>query len=310
MKKYKKCSIFFDTNAFEYRQNDVIILSEIRASSLFYEVLRTIELFGLSEKVSIFLPEIVWEEVKLHMVNKYKSAVDSLNSKIKEAQQVLGELVDVSCEFGEIKGVSEYKRYVEEIAQEFLNNPKNKASIIKYPNDANTIDTIVAKALNGMPPFTRVTSNRKEYSDAGFKDALIWETVSLSKDEELVIFITKDFDFNKVDSNGVNICATLIEVKNVLINNLDISTEGLFFKSLLDDNSDLVSLIMAENGFENFKSVKVDSIVEYWLDKDVEGEETSVLNVMCDIIVDNIAHKFTIRYDLNANELVDSCCEI
>ncbi len=96
MKKYEKCSIFFDTNAFEYRQNDKILLTEIKASSLFYDTLKTIDLFGLSERVQVYIPEIVWEEVKLHMVKEYKSEIDSLNSKIKAAQEVLGELVDIS----------------------------------------------------------------------------------------------------------------------------------------------------------------------------------------------------------------------
>jgi len=310
MKKYEKCYIFFDTNTFEYRQSDKLLLTEIRASKLFYDVLNAIELLGLSDKVQVCIPEIVLEEVKLHMIDEYKAEIDSLNFKIKEAQQVLGELVDISCEFNEVNGVSGYKQYVEDIAQEFISNPKNKVVIIKYPNDADTLDMIVDKALHGTPPFTTITASKKKYSDAGFKDALIWETVNQMKGEELIVFVTKDFDFKKVDRNNINICSKSIELKNLLISNMNVSSDVLFLTTLLDSKSELVHRIITESGFEGFKSVTVDPLIEHWIDKDDEGKETSVLNIICDIIIDNDVHKFTIRYDINANELIDAYCEM
>lgn len=96
----------------------------------------------------------------------------------------------------------------------------------------------------------------------------------------------------------------------MLIENMSVSSEGRFFNRLLDSDSELVQRILTECGFDNYKTVKVDPLMEHWLDKDDDGGETSVLNIMCDITIDNIAHRFTIRYDINANDLIDACFDI
>ena len=304
MKKYKKCSIFFDANTFERRHSGKeLFLDAIEAGDLFYDIRNVVNELGLTDYVKLCIPEIVWREVKKHLTDKFKSTMDSLNCKIEESKKSLGDLVDIQYELKGINSIEEYPTYVDTIALEFLNNPKNNTVIIPCPVSLETLDFIINKAIEGVPPFKKVKTNGKEYNDAGVKDVLIWETIRQYGEEELLIFVTKDTDFDQVDKENINICTCCSDVEKILIEHMDVSPDKWFSGMLLSNEATLLGQIMLESGFENFKFFKVESVSKCEFGKEDINNKT--LTVVCDINIDGTLYQFTIRYDVNANELVE-----
>lgn len=303
MKKYNKCLIFFDTNVFENHSDQDYSLYVITASDLFYNIRSTVEQLGLEGCVQLCVPEIVWREIKQHLLDKYKSSIQSLNDKIKEVRKYLGDLINIDYELKDIKNLNDYEVYIEKIINEFVENPKNKVITVKYPRNDEILDHIVDGAIKNTPPFIKAKNGGKEYSDAGLKDALIWETVKANSDDVLTILVTNDYDFRRIEKGAVYICSSVAEIKKVLIENINISAEKWLNAMLLSDDSYLLHQILVEAGFDNCKTANVETVIK----SEFGNEEFSsnTLFITCDICIDEIRYLFNIEYDTNANELVD-----
>lgn len=79
MKKYDDCLIYFDTNAFEdHTLGKYLPLYEIRASRLYYDICSMIDELGLTNRVELCIPEIVWREVKHHLYNHFKTVTTNI----------------------------------------------------------------------------------------------------------------------------------------------------------------------------------------------------------------------------------------
>lgn len=305
MEKYKKCLIYFDTNMFECRHSGKeLFLNTIRASELFYNIRDAIIQLGLSEQVKLCVPEIVLYEMKQHMKEKFKAAIDSFRNKVTEIKKSFGDLIDIQYELKGIETDSNYASYVDSLFLEFLHNPRNMLNIVDYPREDVIFNSIINKAVEGFPPFHKAKSNRKEYTDAGLKDALIWETVKKHGNDELVIFITNDCDFDQIRESDVCVCTNLSEVKTKLIEVMEIAPEKLFMNRLLDNDKYLLKQIIEESElygcFE--KAPQVEKIHKSQIETDELGRQS--LHVICDIDIDDTVYEFTIKYDLNVNELI------
>lgn len=302
MKKYDNCLIYFDTNAFEdYSLGKYLPLSEVRASRLYYDVCSLIDELGLADCVQLCIPEIVWREIKHHMSNNFRSVTSALNNTVMEAKKFLGDILDINYELKGINSNENYDRYIEQIATEFLNNTKNKAKIIECPTDEQMFRDVIEGAILGSPPFGRIKEG-KEYTDAGFKDVLIWETIKRSEPNKLILFITNDKDFHNATCENISICSRSADVKKVLIESMNISADVWFNCMLKDDNSYLFKQILNESGFWQYESADIESIISNKFGNDEQTNKT--LTVICNMKIDNTRYKFTIVYDTNANELV------
>lgn len=303
MSKYKRCSIYFDTNAFERRHTGKeLFLYTIEASELFYSIRDAVLQLGLEEYVRLCIPEIVWREVKQHLIDRFNATIDSFNGKITEVKKSCGELLDVHYGFNGIDNINDYPEYVEEIALEFLNNPKNFVQIILLPRNEDMFNLIIDNAVQGIPPFNKAKSSGKEYNDAGLKDVLIWETIKQIESNDLTIFVTNDTDFNKIKTDNIHICSNLAEVKSLLLEEMPIAQDILIINRLLANDKYLLDQIIAEGEFNSSSPALVEEILENTIETDEMERKT--LRIVCMMKIDDAKVQIMLQYDLNANDLI------
>lgn len=74
MGKYDKAYIYFDTNTLECRHSGKsLYLSQFTVNPIYYEIEDLIRTMGLTDKVEICIPDIVWFELQEHLVNHFKA---------------------------------------------------------------------------------------------------------------------------------------------------------------------------------------------------------------------------------------------
>lgn len=317
--KYDKVNIYFDTNSLEDylprtitakgNNKSYMKLSEFRFPSYYYDIENFIQDNNLQEKVEILIPEIVWMELEKHMLNQYKQDLDNLSSCINEYNSIFSDLIEISYENKE----KEYKKYLSGIMNDFLENPKTSAKIINCPKDNDCITKIIRNAMYTVAPFSEAHKDKKDYSDAGFKDALIVETVLANKkDNILTIFVSKDNDFRKVFD----------EIENIIICNEDdqkkrkdkiieiLSEQFLIqeevIKKEISQNHYMLEELIAQTGLDtklDYKFEKFENLTEQIDEEDDDNPSLNVWDVVFTMYVGEQLHKFQITYDGNAHSL-------
>lgn len=305
MARYDKVYIYFDTNVLEARHHDkLLFLSQIRLSKLYYEVENLVKNLELQDKVFICIPEVVWLELLNHMHQCFVSEKQSLNDKIEVFRKTFGDLVEVNLEFGNISNEAEYVQYLENISKTFFEETKILAKKIPYPKNETILDVLLEKAISSISPFTKVKSNKKDYTDAGFKDALIYETMIQNTKDGIGILVTDDNDFNDAFGRGkgeqFKCVKTLREVEDILVSTFQI-VDNEYLESKFRNNDYMLSRILLEAGMTddvNCLFVGIDSIQE------VEQGKQIVMRLR----INGDVRRFTVLYNDVANELMEAKC--
>lgn len=307
MSLYEKAFIYFDTNILECRHSGkALYLSQFTINPIYYEIEDLIRTMGLSDKVEICIPEIVWLELQEHLVSHFRSEKLSIESKIDSFRKSFGHLAEISCEFKACANEEEYADYSKHIAQIFLENPRVNATIIPVPKGEEILRQVIGQAINSVPPFRKVKSGSKEYTDAGFKDALIYNTILTHTGNQLGILISHDNDFSGT-------------FKNMQSNNLKKCNDAKELEKILSEEFNVVSYDMAE-----VLSMNGGYLMQQVLSECEIGENAQVLDLKilsCESNEDNVCAKFIayvngvkmsfdITYNINANELLGVSCEI
>ena len=307
MGQYEKAYIYFDTNALECRHSGkALFLSQFTVNNLYYEVENLIQNMGLLDKVEICIPEIVWFEIQEHLIRYFKSEKASMETKIATFRKSFGDLAEVTCEFKLYNSEAEYGDYVAKIASDFLSSPRVNAKIITCPKDEEIIYQVIGQAIHSEKPFKTAKINGKEYTDAGFKDALIFNTVIKHTGKQLGILISNDGDFNEVFSeyNNTNIkmCGNAKEVQMILAQEFNI-VSGDMIEEILKSDRYLMQRILTECE----------------LNEDAKVDDLKILS--CETIEDNVKVKFIatihgakqifrMEYNIMAKELLEVFCEL
>ncbi len=307
MGTYDKAYIYFDTNTLECRHSGKsLYLSQFTVNPLFYEIEDMIRNMKLNDKVDICIPDVVWYELQEHLVNHFKSEKKSMEAKIDAFRKSFGNLAEVSLEFKDCLTESEYFEYVNEIAKDFLSNPRVNASIIPCPKDEETINHIIQKAIHSTRPFRTAKSGRKEYTDAGFKDALIFNTIVTHTQNHLGIFISSDNDFSELfndqETNNLKRCSSAKEVQRILSQAFNVTYDDII-ESLLNTDDYLMQRILSECELDtslNATNLTIKSCKIY---------EDSV-DVIFIALIGEEKFSFDITYNMNAHELLNASCEI
>ena len=302
MNNYEKAYIFFDTNSLECRHSgNSLFLSRITISPLYYEIERLILDFNLKEKIQICIPEIVWLEIKEHLRSHFKSEKDSIHNKIKSCKKSFGDLIEFTCDFKEFNDFSNFENHLIAITDDFINN-SNITNIIPYPRDEATIATLVNKAVCSINPFRKASSGGKRYTDAGFKDALLLDTVFQHTGNQLGILITndQDFDISYIENSkpNIRICNRAKEVEYILTEAFNIVTQTRI-EAQLKDNKYLIERILTETNINSNSSYKFNNLVFY-------KNTNEGVSIRFTAVVENEKYMFNILYNMDAQELLSA----
>lgn len=304
---YEKAYIYFDTNILECRHSGKsLYLSQFIVNPLYYEIEDLIRTMGLSDKVEICIPEIVWLELQEHLVSHFKSEKSSMESKINAFCKSFGNLVEISCEFKDCVNEAEYTDYAKHIAQSFLDNPRVNARIISTPKGEETIQQIIGQAINSVPPFHKAKSGSKEYTDAGFKDVMIYNTIFMHTGHQLGILISHDNDFSETFKNmhtgNLKKCNDAKEVQIILSQEFNVVPYDMI-EGLLKTDSYLMQRILSECEIDESAQVLGLKLMS------CEPKEDNTYAKFI-ALVNGVKQSFDITYNINANELLEASCEI
>lgn len=307
MSEYEKAFIYFDTNALECRHSGkALFLSQFTISPLYYKIETAIQKMGLGDKVEICIPEIVWLELQEHLVSYYKSEKASMNTKMDSFHKSFGDLVEITYSFRNCNTETEYIDYVTSIAQNFLNNPRVMATIIPCPKDEDTIQRIISQAVQSTKPFKTVRSNGKDYTDAGFKDALIFNTILNHTSDQLGILVSEDNDFsvlfNENHYSNLRKCSNENEVITILATEFNIISPDMV-ESILKNDDYLIRRILTETEFDEDSAYEIKQI------RSINSNDDG-LRVLFVMMVNDEKYIFEITYNIEAKELIDASCEL
>ncbi len=306
MSVYENAYIYFDTNILECRHSGKsLYLSQFTVNPLYYEIEDLIRNMGLIDKVEICIPDVVWLELQEHLVSHFKSEKSSMEARITAFCKSFGNLAEITCEFKDCITEAEYAVYAKQIAQSFLDNPRVNAHVIFSPKDEATIQQIIGQAIHSVRPFRTAKAGGKEYTDAGFKDALIYNTILTHTRNQLGILISNDGDFLELFNNNagnLKICSSAKEVQMILSQEFSVTSSDMI-EEFLKTDSYLMQRILSECELDENSHVTGVKILS------CESVEDSV-SVIFTALVNGEKQSFNIIYNMNANELLDASCEI
>lgn len=307
MGAYEKAYIYFDTNALECRHSGKsLYLSQFTVSPLYFEIEDLIRNMGLNDKVELCIPDVVWLELQEHLVGHFKSEKNSMESKITAFRKSFGDLAEISCNYKDFITETEYADYAKHIAQGFLDNPRVNASVVSCPKDEKTMQQIIGQAIHSVRPFRTAKAGGKEYTDAGFKDALIYNTILVHTGNQLGILISNDGDFSELlngrHTDNLKTCCDAKEVQIILSQEFNVINTDVI-EGLLKTDSYLMRRILSECELDESAYVAGLKILS------CESEEDCV-KVKFSALVNAEQMLFDITYSINANELLTASCEV
>ena len=294
---HNKINIFFDTNVLERRKDgNLTCVSKIIMSHDFYDILKFAK---LDNRISLYIPEIVWGEIKAHLLSCYTSQKQSLNSHIEKYEKIFGDLLDVSCNFNAV----DYPEYLETISKEFWDANKEYCELVEYDKSDKLLKVLVEKVFGKNKPFTEVKGKSKTYSDAGFKDAIIIETMlSFCKDDEMNILYTNDRDFDEVFKQYEN--ENYREIKDLeilksLIEDFIKPDNTIRIKKLFEENEYIKTTIFHQIGITDINEVN-----EYSVMSVEQNEEKDNFIVEIIATVNEAEYDIEIEFDDFVNEII------
>lgn len=320
-------SIFLDTNIIqtfrgsknkrEFPKSNVS-LDKLGISSDYYDIVKFIESNNLVGQIEICIPEIVVMEMKHHMTEGYKKQLKRMRSHIKEHTDLFGNLV-VLREEGLKYTDEDYVNHVDSLFEDFFNTPRNYAKWIPFPRQSSILDTLVNKAISGIRPFVAAEINSKPYTDAGFKDALIAETIYeyRKKHNRRCIFITQDNDFGPEfektihPKHKLSLFHSIEDTIKALTEYYDSNYGPLIWvRKEFENNTYLHELLLSENGVQYDESVTkcvVEDVSGFMGKFDLSGDEYEVKMYF---IVNETKYDFDIHYDRFAHAILGCSCQI
>lgn len=294
-----KIRIFVDTNKLEVRHDSkYLTLNTIKFSSDFYNLLEFCDEFS---NVKVCIPTIVWKEISTHLIKCFNSTYDELNTKMTLYKKTFGDLFELKLQTNGYDK-NNYIAYADKISEEFWESVKDKCELVDVDITSEKIQDFIDKAVKSVKPFVQSKGNGKDYSDAGFKDAIIVETIiSTCQEDEIAILFTNDTDFNEVfklyDAEKFIAVRTFNDVETE-VNKILKRNDDKIVKSLFETNQYMQETLFSYVGIPFDKSI-TDFIVE-----SVEkGDELYMLKIKA--YANEVEYNMQVKYDIVANEITD-----
>jgi hypothetical protein len=298
-----RTSIYIDTNKLQdYFGNKNVCLDGFRMSNDYYKLVKYVDDNDLGDKVSICIPRIVFEEMMEHLISGYKSAQQSFNDTIINYKKIFGDLLDIDFEITPYD-LEAYKDFILKDFEQTIKQADNKFTIVEYPD---CLPTMIRNALQTVSPFCMAKGkNNKEYSDAGFKDALLFESIinHSNLENERVILFTQDGDFKNIITHETFIIANNIDCLLETINDIYQIDPYLKLKRLVEDNYHRELLL-------SFADCEYDAAVSDFNVLDINALEEELVVVQQECIINETKYTFTYYFDSMANEISECKYEI
>lgn len=294
-------AIFFDTNKLESRFTDHkcgdLCISDIKATKDFYDIKKFIEDNRLCGSIEICIPEIVILEYKRHLLEIYTTHTESFKNTISEYQKVFGSILKVDFEFAK-RDIDEFKEHVDDLLNDFIT--RNNCKVVRYDRSSTQLERIVDKAINRIAPFSQAKEKGKEYHDAGFKDALIAETILKYRIDNNYpcILISEDNDWGRcsdLDKDHIFICKNLAQLEVVLSKKLGIvKSKDVRLKF---EDSYIRETIIQETGNQYDESVSDFNIT------DITSRDENIYVVKTNCKINETIYNIVCEYDYSSNEV-------
>ena len=308
MANQRRISIFLDTNVLQatwsVKNDKYVFLHELVAQKDYYNLVKFITDYSLVDDVEICIPDVVVFEMQQHMIECFKSNVQRFNDQQEQNKKLFGTLLEVKAVFNVDK--EHYDCHAAKCVSNFVQNSKNLCKVVKHSSGSKLIDNLLFKSIRKQRPFvqTKSTNNSKEYSDAGFKDAVVLETIYdyIGKTGTKGIFISADHDFANSD-------ATIAENDVVKFASIEKAIDalkqyfGISYASLIE-NKFTTDKYLQDQLLEYVWNYQPNKQYKFTVDN-VRLEEDEVYQLDVCIESDTDTFKFKVKYDFVANELVE-----
>lgn len=199
----RKVNIFLDTNVIEIQNKK---LFEFKFNNV-YDRLKKFITYNTYNNFKIIIPQIVLDEMYKHYLEEYEKIQEKLENLDDKYNAVKSDLVKVGYDINIIRNrysnVSEYEDYLKLNFNKYIFQEKKYFEILPYPNQ-DKFYSIIERAIQKKKPFFFGGINNKKFSDAGFKDVVILESIKekMKKEDSEYIIVTNDNIFNGLEWNN------------------------------------------------------------------------------------------------------------
>ena len=198
----RKVNIFLDTNVIEIQNKK---LFEFKFNNVYGRLKRFITYNGYNN-FKIIIPQIVLDEIYKHYIEEYKNIQEKIDNLDDGYNSIKSDLVKVGYDINIIKNrysnVKEYEDYLKSNFNKYISQEKGYMEILPYPSQ-DKFYSIIERAIQKKRPFFFGGINNKKFSDAGFKDVVILESIKekMEKENSEYIIATNDNIFNGLNWN-------------------------------------------------------------------------------------------------------------
>ncbi len=309
----KKTSVFIDTNILQsfipHNKTDYVFLANLGIPKGYYELVSFIEENKLNDYIEICISEVVFKELRQHMIDKFNSFCDRFKSDIDSYSKIAGDILERSYTIKIEK--ENYPEYVDRLITDFIETQKDICNYIPVPSKEQLLDTLLDKSLRGVKPFSVEKISGKSYKDAGFKDSIIAETIysRCSEKDSIGLLISDDGDFGQRFETVLNDTSEFVKCSSI---KQTIEFLGKYYETSVEDK---LSREFTENTYWH----------EYLLDSIGEVYDASVTNVVVNevsliedeqynidiiIVVNEAEYKFDVIFDSVANDIIETHYDI
>lgn len=309
----KEIAVFLDTNILQSfigsKNESNVFLYKAGINGEYYNLTEFIDRYHLNNNIEICIPSVVVMEIKQHMYNCFRKNTKQLNDDIEKYKKLFNSLLEI--DYNIKLDEDNYHKFVDGLFDDFIGNPRNQCKIVQHSKDEELIETLLVKALSGIKPFFSGKIEGKAHSDAGFKDAIIAETIygyceSMGK---IGVFISQDRDFAEAFTSRLNNESKYVQFYSIKDT---ISALSEFFGTdpvqclnrEFNQNTYLHEYLLHEAG------VELDDSVTERIVKDVSFDDENIANIKMDFVVNESIYHFEVMFDSVANDIIECTYKI
>lgn len=295
----KRIAIFFDTNILESRfsekKQEFLFHYKIIPDGLFYKTINYIKSNNIENITDFCICTISLKELKNHLIENYENRLNDFKRQESAYRKSFGASFHINYEF-QCKTTEEYIKYIEKNLKNFLNEFQCKS--INYPHDLNFFSLLIDKCIDKTEPFKTASSQGKVYTDAGLKDAIIFETIIRYglENDCLTILVSKDNDFKNTKS--IHTCSSIDNLEKYLFENSYICNENAI-KNKIQNDLYLHETIISMTGNKLDKSVTEFEVKNVL--KNEDDPNCFKINIKC--IINECVYIINCTYDFYSNNI-------